>query len=107
MDFENYIRFALALVFVLGLIGALGLIARRFGLAPRVSTQRSGGEKRVQIVDVTNVDGKRRLILIRRDDREHLILLGASGETVVETGITPPRAIEPKREQSRTGTDGR
>ena len=91
MEFESYIRFALALVFVLGLIGALGVVAKRFGLSPRVSGPSTGGAKRVQIVNVTNVDGKRRLILVRRDDTEHLILLGANGETVVEAGITPPQ----------------
>ena len=33
------------------------------------------------------IDNRRRLVLVRRDDREHLLLLGPQGETVVETNI--------------------
>ncbi len=87
MDLEGYFRFAIALVFVLGLIGLLALVAKRFGMVPRVTIGGSRGGKRVNIVDVTNIDGKRRLILVRRDDTEHLILLGVNGETVVESAI--------------------
>lgn len=36
------------------------------------------------------MDGKRRMVLVRRDDTEHLLLLGTATETVIETGITPP-----------------
>ncbi len=87
MDLEGYIRFAVALVVVLGLIGLLALLAKRFGMVPRVTIGGTRGAKRVNIVDVTNIDGKRRLILVRRDDTEHLILLGVNGETVIESVI--------------------
>jgi hypothetical protein len=33
------------------------------------------------------MDGKRRLVLIRRDGVEHLVLLGAAGDLVIERGI--------------------
>jgi flagellar protein FliO/FliZ len=36
------------------------------------------------------IDPKRRLVLLRRDNVEHLVILGATGETIVETNITPP-----------------
>jgi flagellar protein FliO/FliZ len=39
------------------------------------------------------VDAKRRLVLVRRDDREHLLLLGATQDVVVESGIAA-RAAE-------------
>lgn len=87
MDYGDYLRFALALIFVLGLIGVLAIVAKRFGMAPRISKGLGPSGKRLQIVDVTTVDAKRRLVLVRRDDVEHLLLLGATSETVVETGI--------------------
>lgn len=91
MDLEDYFRFTVALILVLGLIGLLALLAKRFGMAPRVTIGGTRGgirrNKRVNIVDVTNIDGKRRLILVRRDDTEHLILLGVNGETVIESAI--------------------
>jgi flagellar protein FliO/FliZ len=46
--------------------------------------------KRLSIVEVSPVDAKRRLVLVRRDGVEHLVLLGATNETVIETGIAPP-----------------
>lgn len=86
MNWETYLQFALALVFVLALIGLLAWAVRRFGLFAQVMPPRSG-KRRLSVVEVAPVDAKRRLVLVRRDDREHLILLGANTETVVEPGI--------------------
>ena len=44
-------------------------------------------EKRLEVVDQANVDGRRRLVLIRRDDVEHLIMTGGPVDLVIETGI--------------------
>jgi flagellar protein FliO/FliZ len=48
--------------------------------------------KRLDVVDQTNVDGRRRLVLIRRDDIEHLIMTGGPVDLVIETGIEQSRA---------------
>jgi hypothetical protein len=45
-------------------------------------------EKRLEVVDQANVDGRRRLLLIRRDDIEHLIMTGGPVDVVIETGIS-------------------
>lgn len=45
-------------------------------------------ERRLDVVDQANVDGRRRLILIRRDDVEHLIMTGGPVDVVIETGIS-------------------
>jgi flagellar protein FliO/FliZ len=92
MDFEAYLRFGLALLFVLGLIGLCAWGAKRLGMTPRVSPG-AGRARRLAIVEVAAVDAKRRLVLVRRDDREHLLLLGATQDVVVESGI-PARASE-------------
>lgn len=44
-------------------------------------------ERRLEIMDQFNVDGRRRLVLIRRDDVEHLIMTGGPVDVVIETGI--------------------
>lgn len=86
MTFENYLQAVLALVFVLALIGALAAVARRFGFGSTVP--RLGGRgRRLAVVEVTNLDARRRLVLVRRDAIEHLLLLGASSELLVEAGI--------------------
>lgn len=86
MDLDTYFRFVLALVFVLGLIGALAWAARRFGLAGRLAAT-TGKSRRVKIVEVTPLDARHRLVLLRRDDVEHLVLLGAGADLLIERGI--------------------
>ncbi len=88
MDVGNYTQFLLALVFVLSLIGLLAWAVKRFGLIPGVSRV-SGPSHRLSVVEAANIDPRRRLVLVRRDDVEHLILLGPDSMIVVETGITP------------------
>ncbi|MCH8183237.1 MAG: FliO/MopB family protein [Proteobacteria bacterium] len=90
MEFGTIFRFVVALVFVLGLIGVLAVVAKRAGLSPRVSRSVPGTNKRLSIVEVMAIDAKRRLVLIRRDDREHLVLLGADRDLVVESNVVPP-----------------
>jgi flagellar protein FliO/FliZ len=91
MELEAYLRFGLALLFVLGLIGLCAWGAKRLGMTPRVSAG-AGRARRLAIVEVAAVDAKRRLVLVRRDDREHLLLLGAAQDVVVESGIAAPAA---------------
>lgn len=87
MDYAAYSQFVLALVFVLALIGILGAIARRLGFGG-VRTTRGTTGRRITIVEVRPLDAKRKLILLRRDQTEHLIIVGPAGETVIESGIT-------------------
>ena len=91
MDYDVLFRFLSALIFVLGLIGLLAWAARRFGLAGRVAV-RPGRRRRTLVVEATALDAKRRLVLVRRDDVEHLILLGPASDLVVEQCIAVPAA---------------
>jgi flagellar protein FliO/FliZ len=85
MDITSYLYVLVALAFVLGLIGIMTLAARRLGLAQRMGTP--GGNRRLSIVATLPLDSKRRAVLLRRDGVEHLVLLSATSETVVESGI--------------------
>jgi len=91
MDFSVYFRFLLALAFVLALIGLLAWGARRFGLL-RGTVRAKGGARRLDVVEIAPIDSKRRLALVRRDNKEHLILLGTTGDLIVETGIEAGQA---------------
>jgi flagellar protein FliO/FliZ len=92
LGYANYFQFFLALIFVLGLIGLVAIIMRYYGLggAIQFGRKKRAGRRRVEIVDVAPVDARRRLILVRRDDVEHLILLGAHEDILIESGITLP-----------------
>lgn len=39
------------------------------------------------MVENAPVDGTRRLVLVRRDDTEHLLLVGTHGDLVIESNI--------------------
>ncbi len=86
METLDYLRSLAALAVVVGLIAGAAWAARRFGLAPRVSGQGGG---RLGVVAVQSIDTRRKLVLVRRDNREHLIIVSPTAETVLETGITP------------------
>ena len=94
MEFEDYFRFLLALVFVIGLIWLLAATARRMGFGFPVTSLKGRQARRLSVVEVAPVDGRRRLVLVRRDDTEHLILLGPASELVIESGIRPGGAGE-------------
>lgn len=91
MDFAVYFKFLLVLIFVLGLIGCLAWAARRFGLAGRL-TPNSGKARRLSVVEVMPLDARRRLVLLRRDDTEYLVLLGTGADLHLERLATGPQA---------------
>ncbi len=94
MDLDVYFKFVLALVFVLGLIGALAWAARRFGLGGKL-TPNTGRARRLAVVEVMPLDARRKLVLLRRDAAEHLVLLGAGQDLLLEAGIAAPETPGP------------
>lgn len=86
MELSAYFRFVAALLFVLGIIGVFALLARRFVPGAR-NINRRGVKRRLSVVEVIPVDTKRRLVLLKRDDTEHLVMLGPTGDTVIERNI--------------------
>lgn len=101
MGFQGYLQFFFALVFVLGLFGALVLVARHYGIGHRMAS-RTNASRRLSLVEVMVLDAKRRVVLLRRDDTEHLLVLGPTGETVVESGIkvAPPPSFAAQLEST-------
>ena len=87
MDYGSYFKFIFAFLFVLGLIGALTMLVRKYGFGVVSAEIRKGQERRLGLVEMLPIDTKRRAVLIRRDDVEHLIVMGPDSETVVETNI--------------------
>lgn len=85
MDYADYLKFLASLLFVLGLMGGLWLVLKKMGFNGAVMTP--ADKRRLKIVEVLPLDARRKAVLLRRDDAEHLVILGANGETVVETNI--------------------
>jgi flagellar protein FliO/FliZ len=78
---------------VLFVIGVFGLLALAFWLVRRFSGGRLGSgpargrQPRLGVIDQATVDSRRRLVLIRRDNVEHLLIIGGPTDVVVEQNI--------------------
>jgi len=90
------VRFFLAFLIVLGLIGAAAWAVRRFGAGRLGAASMRGRQPRLAVVDYASVDARRRLLLIRRDNVEHLVMIGGPSDLVVESNIV--RAAPAARE---------
>jgi flagellar protein FliO/FliZ len=98
------IRFFLAFLIVLGLIGATAWAVRRFGSGRLGGAGTRGRQPRLAVIDHASVDARRRLILVRRDNIEHLIMIGGPTDVVVESNIVraapAAREVAPPRPQA-------
>ena len=101
MNYSDYFRFLFALIFVIALIGLLALIARRAGFGYPTAFKKPTHARRLQIIETASVDGRRRLVLVRRDNVEHLLLIGQNTETVVETGIQTIQGAKALNDQAK------
>jgi flagellar protein FliO/FliZ len=82
------------LVVTLGLIGLAAYAARRWG--PNGMFQvRPAGERRLAILESLTLDPARRLVLIRIDGEERLVLLGEGRMLDYRGTYTPPAAPPP------------
>jgi flagellar protein FliO/FliZ len=88
LDAAGYLRFVASLVFVVGLMLALLWALRRFGPAGMVV--RPGTRRRLGVIESSALDGRRRLVLVRCDDTEHLLLIGGVSDLVVESRTVAP-----------------
>ncbi len=82
MDAAGIFKAVFALAVVLGLILALAYGLRRYApnLLARVASPR--GRKRMEIVETLVLDPTRRVVIVRVDDEERLILLGEGHELI-------------------------
>jgi hypothetical protein len=90
------LRFFIAFIIVLGLIGGTAYVVRRFGAERLGGGTTRGRQPRLAVIDAAAVDGRRRLILIRRDNIEHLLMIGGPSDLVIEPNIV--RAVAASRE---------
>jgi len=86
MNLFDLARAIFGLVFVLGLIGLAAWAARRYApqLLARLSAER--GDRRLQVVETLVLDPARRLVLVRVDNEERLLILGEGRELIEPRG---------------------
>lgn len=90
MDVIDFARYFAALAVVLGLLGLLALGTRQGWLASLLSGLGRGGltgtarERRMKIVESLVLDPRRRVVILRCDAEEHVLLLGPNAETILD-----------------------
>jgi flagellar protein FliO/FliZ len=90
METAQILRAVGAFLFVMALLGGAGWLLKRYGHKLNLIGAMPGtGTKRLRVQETLALDPRRRLILIKRDDVEHLLLVGPDGQMLVESGIRP------------------
>jgi flagellar protein FliO/FliZ len=74
MELADFTRFIFSLGLVIGLIWLTAFLFRRFGLDKK---QRSGKSiaGKIEVVDTLYLDPRRKLVVVRYDARDYLLLL--------------------------------
>jgi flagellar protein FliO/FliZ len=100
MEMQSAAGFFFAFIAVLALIGLAAWLFRRFSTSGLGTGANRGRMPRLAVVDAATVDGRRRLVLVRRDNIEHLLMIGGPSDIVIEPNIvraTPPQQQMPPR----------
>src|SRR5204863_739277 len=98
------VRFFIAFAVVFALIGAAAWLVRRFG-ASRLGAGTRGRQPRLAVIEAGAVDGRRKLVIIRRDNVEHLVMIGGPTDILIEANIVRAQAANRDVAASRgTGT---
>jgi flagellar protein FliO/FliZ len=87
MDLLTLLRTLGGLVLVLGLLAGALWAVRRYDIALPGRVAIRNNERRIAVVERIALDSRRSVVLLRRDDREHLFLLMPDGATILESRI--------------------
>ena len=82
MNFLDLARAVFGLAFTLGIIGLCAWVARRYAPQLMARLQADRGERRLQVIETLVLDPARRLVLVRVDDEERLLILGEGRELI-------------------------
>lgn len=95
-DVSPVVQYAVAFLLIFALLGGVAVVLRRLHAnrtLPESHTGQMGRQPRLGIVDIYEMDAQRRLILLRRDGVEHLLLVGGPNDLVIEQRIERAPAV--------------
>jgi len=85
MEVLSLSKALLGFIFVLALMYFFAWVLKKFGLAQGVVAPKENA--RLKIIEMLPIDHSRKLVIVKRDEHEHLLLLGANSETLIETNM--------------------
>jgi flagellar protein FliO/FliZ len=89
MEYIDIARYLGALLVVLALLGLAALAARRYGVPGEM---KSTAVRRLSVAESLMIGPRQKLLLVKRDNREHLLFVGPQGATLVENADASPHA---------------
>jgi flagellar protein FliO/FliZ len=90
VEWFDWARALFALIATLALIVGAAYVARRLGMLQPGAQ----GPKRMRVAETLLLDTRRRIVIVRVDDREHVLLLGPGGDLVMGEMAAKPAAEE-------------
>src|ERR687887_2545505 len=87
---QSGLKVVLFVIVVLGLLALAFWLLRRFGGGRLGDDATRGRQPRLAVIDQATVDSRRRLVLIRRDNVEHLLIIGGPSRGGGEQNIVRP-----------------
>lgn len=84
MSIESILTSSFALIFVLSLIGIISILYRKYVQGINFSNTKDKPKKRIKVIETSNIDAKRKIVLISKDEQEFLIAFGDNSIEVLE-----------------------
>ena len=89
METNQYLQLAFAFILVMALMGILALILKKMNAFQSGMT---GKSNRLKIVEQRMIDTKHKAVIVRCDNKDHLVIVSQNGNTViVQSGMTAPK----------------
>jgi flagellar protein FliO/FliZ len=101
-------QYVIAFAIILVLVVLFGVVLRKLTgarlMMPGQDRARSR-QPRLGVVDIYDLDRQRQLVLLRRDNVEHLLLIGGLNDVVIETNIVRVAGVRLPTTQNETGAE--
>lgn len=87
-ELPQFLRLIIALGVVFALMGGLAFALKKLGLATPQSIK-SSNKRRLSVVESLPLDARRRLMIVKCDSKEHLVILGTNNDIIIDADIPP------------------
>jgi flagellar protein FliO/FliZ len=87
MSWVDWVRALAALAATLGLLAGAAYLARRMGM---LQAPAPGGKRRINVVESLFLDPRRRVVIVRVDSEEHVLLLSPFGDRPIAARAAAP-----------------
>ena len=87
----SWLRLIFAFSVVLALMAGLGFVLKYVSQRGFMFPSKAGHVRRMKLVESLFLDTKRRVVIVRCDEREHLLLLGGQDDIVIDTNLPPAK----------------